>query len=221
MPWTTALTDLRLLLNDGSTDKLRAFKRVFGQIDGTNATFKTYEFRRVTDFTSEADASPLGVYINAVKMTSASIASDNPSTGFFTFDTGSIPSGSDVVEATYNVQYFLDAELESFLRLGQNWLGYGDDYTQTPQGLRPSLLQYATAEGYQKLAMRFAEHMSETYRLEDMPDDKRMQIVAEYKNAAAQAREQAQNLRDSRLVLSRVRIRIPLEQIEELCPGIV
>jgi hypothetical protein len=196
MSWSTAVSDLRLLLNDGSTDKLRAFKRVFGQIDGANARFKTFEFRRVTDFMTEADASPLGVYVNAVKVPAAEIVLDNPATGFFSFAAGSIPSGSDVVEATYNVQYFLDAELQGFLRLAQNWLGFGDDYTAIPQGLRPAALQYAAGEGYQKLAMRFAEHASETYRLEDMPDDRRMAIVAEYKNAAAQAKEQAQNLRD-------------------------
>lgn len=196
MSWTTAADDLRLILNDGPTDKLRAFKRVFGQIDGANARFKTFEFRRVTDFTAEADASSLGVYVNAVKVPAADIASDSPEVGFFSFASGAIPTGSDVVEATYHVQYFLDAELEGFLRLSQNWLGFGDDYSQIPQGLRPAALQYAAGEGYQKLAMRFAEHVSETYRLEDMPDERRMAIVAEYKNAAAQAKEQAQNLRD-------------------------
>jgi len=90
----------------------------------------------------------------------------------------------------------LDSEIEIFLRLAQNWLGFGDDYTTTPTGLRPAILQYAAGEGYQKLAMRFSEHGSETYRLEDMPDVKRTALVAEYKQAAAQAKEQAQNLRD-------------------------
>jgi len=196
MSWTTALDDLRLMLNDGPTDKLRAFKRVFGTADGVNTRFKTYEFRRVTDFSTEADGTALGVYINSEKVSNSLLESDSPESGFFTFNAGTVPAPGQVVEATYYVQYFLDPELQSFLRLGQNWLGYGDDYTLTPQGLRPALLQYATGEGYQKLAMRFSEHSSETYRLEDMPDVRRTALVAEYKNAAAQAKEQAHTLRN-------------------------
>ena len=196
MSWTTATDDLRLLLNDGATDKIRAFKRVFGDINGANDRFKTYEFRRITDFKTEDDASALGVYIDGVKVSNAYLTADDPLTGFFTFDSLFRPNSGQVVEATYYVQYFLEAELQSFLRLGQNWLGYGDDYLTTPQGLRPALLQYATGEGYQKLAMRFAEHSSETYRLEDMPDVKRIALVAEYKNAGAQAKEQAHTLRN-------------------------
>ena len=196
MSWTTALDDLRLLLNDGPNDKIRAFKRVFGDIDGVNVRFKTYEFRRITNFKTEADSTPLGVYVDGQKVPNANIQVDEPLSGFFSFAAGHIPASGSVVEATYNLQYFLDTELQGFLRLAQNWLGYGDDYTVTPQGLRPALLQYATGEGYQKLAMRFSEHSSETYRLEDMPDVRRTALVAEYKNAGAQAKEQAHTLRN-------------------------
>jgi hypothetical protein len=196
MSWTTALDDLRLLLNDGPTDKIRAFKRVFGDINGVNDRFKTYEFRRITNFKTEDDASSLGVYLDGGKVSNVYLSSDDPTSGFFIFDAAYLPGTGQVVEATYYVQYFLDPELQSFLRLAQNWLGYGDDYTTTPQGLRPALLQYATGEGYQKLAMRFSEHSSETYRLEDMPDVRRTAMVAEYKNAGAQAKEQAHTLRN-------------------------
>ena len=196
MSWTTALDDLRLLLNDGPTDKIRAFKRVFGDINGANDRFKTYEFRRITDFKTEPDTSSIGVYVESSKVSNTAIDSDDPVSGFFIFASGSVPATGQVVEATYYVQYFLDAELQSFMRLSQNWLGFGDDYTLIPQGLRPAALQYATGEGYQKLAMRFSEHSSETYRLEDMPDVRRTALVAEYKNAAAQAKEQAHTLRN-------------------------
>lgn len=196
MSWTTAEADLRLLLNDGPTDKIRAFKRVFGDANGSNVRFKTYEFRRVTNFSTESDSSALGVYVNGVKIPQADIASDDLSTGFFSLTAGATPSSSSVLEASYYVQYFLDAEIESFLRLAANWLGLADSYATISQGLRPAALQYATGEGYQKLAMRFSEHSSETYRLEDMPDDRRMAIIAEYKNSAAQAKEQATRLRN-------------------------
>lgn len=196
MSWTTARDDLRLLLNDGPADKIRAFKRVFGDVNGTNTRFKTYEFRRVTDFSTVADSSPLGVYVNGVKIPAASIASDLPETGFFSLTAPSVPSAGAVVEATYYVQFFLDAELDGFLRLASNWLGFADSFQNVPQGLRPSAAHYAAGEAYQKLAMRFAEHSSETYRLEDMPDDRRMEIVAQYKAAAADAKTQATTLRD-------------------------
>lgn len=196
MSWTTAEADLRLLLNDGPTDKIRAFKRVFGDVNGVNVRFKTYEFRRVTDFSTEPDSSALGVYVNGVKIPAADIASDDLATGFFSLEASAVPSASSVVEASYYMQYFIDSEIESFLRLASNWLGLADGFASIPQNLRPAALQYATGEGYQKLAMRFSEHSSETYRLEDMPDDRRMAIIAEYKNSAAQAKDQATRLRN-------------------------
>lgn len=192
MAWATALTDLRVKLSDSATDKLRAFKRVFGDVDGSNKRFKTFEFRRVTDFSTAV--SPLGVYVNGSLISSASIATDDTASGFFTFVTA--PSASDVIEASYYVQFFLDSELQSFLRLSTQWLGLGDDYNNITLGLQPAALQYAASEAYQKLAARFSEHLSETYRLEDMPDVQRQALISEYKNAAAQAREQAHGLRD-------------------------
>lgn len=196
MSWTTSTDDLRLLLNDGPTDKIRAFKRVFGDVNGVNVRFKTYEFRRVTNFASIADSSPLGVYVNGVKIPATSIATDLPETGFFSVTVPAIPAAGAVVEATYYVQFFLDSELDGFLRIAANWLGFADSITNIPQGLRPAAIQYAAGEAYQKLAMRFAEHSSETYRLEDMPDDRRMEIVAQYKAASAEAKTQATTLRD-------------------------
>lgn len=192
MSWLTAAADLRVKLSDGPTDKLRAFKRVFGEINGTNTVFKTFEFRRVTDFTTAG--APLGVYLNQVRLAPAAITSDSIETGFFTLAVA--PSSTDVLEATYYTQHFLDAELDEFLRLSANWLLGSDDHTAVPVGLRPSALQYAMADAFGKLAMRFAEHLSETYRLEDTPDPKRFEMVAQYKQASEQAREMAHKLRD-------------------------
>ena len=192
MSWTTAVSDLRLKLSDNSNDKLRAFKRVFGQIDGSNKVFKTFEFRRVTDFTTAA--APLGVYINQVRVASNTIASDDLTTGYFTFVTA--PAASDVVEASYYIQFFYDSELQAFLRLATNWLGLGDDYTQVSNGLRPAALQWAIGDAYQKLAMRFAEHISETYRLEDAPTEDRFNIVEQYKKLAEQSHTEAKEFRD-------------------------
>ena len=192
MAWTTALDDLRLKLSDTPLDKLRAFKRVFGQIDGNNQVFKTFEYRRVTDFT--AAEAPLGIYINQVRIDAGQISSDDLQTGFFTLATP--PEPGDVLEATYYTQFFFDQNLQDFLRLATQWLGLGVDYANIPAGLQPSALQYAAGEAYQKLAMRFAEHLSETYRLEDAPDAERFKLVDEYKRMSADCRNEATTLRD-------------------------
>lgn len=192
MSWTTALDDLRLKLSDTPIDKLRAYKRVFGQIDGQNQVFKTFEFRRVTDFT--AAEAPLGVYLNQVRLESSAIQSDDLQTGFFTL--AQAPEEGSVLEAVYYVQFFLDQNLLDFLRLSTQWLGLGVDHQNIPAGLQGSALQYAAAEAYQKLAMRFSEHLSETYRLEDAPDAERFKLVDEYKRMSEDCRQSATTLRD-------------------------
>lgn len=190
MSWTTSLADLRVKLSDNPTDKLRAFKRVIGQIDGTNTRFKTFEFRRVTNLSTAT--APLGLYKNGIAIGSA--ATDDTASGYFTVNTA--PAVDDVLEATYYVQFFLDSELQSFLRFSSNWLGIGDDYTQVPTGLIPACLHWAMGEAYGKLALRFAEHISETYRLEDSPGEDRFKVVDEYKQLAKMAREEALLFRD-------------------------
>lgn len=195
MSWTTAVDDLRTKLSDGPTDKLRALKRVVGTVtDGSgNLLFKTLEFRRITDFTTVDETGPLGIYINGEKFgpLAMPITFDDPATGFFKFDVLSVPAAGSVIEATYYVQWFLDAELESFLRLATNWLGLGDTYANIQPGLRPAALLYATADAFTKLASRFSETTSETYRLEDMPDSKRFEIIAAWKAAAKESMDAA------------------------------
>jgi hypothetical protein len=53
LTWTVtsaAILSLQTLLNDGPTDKLGYLKPPVGDINGTNVQFKTFEFRRVTNF---------------------------------------------------------------------------------------------------------------------------------------------------------------------------
>ena len=189
MSWTTSILDLRTLLSDGETDRYRYRKRLFGQIDGSNTSFKTVEFRRITDLTSAS--LPLGVFVDG---TLASVSSDDVATGELTLS--SAPDDGQVVEATYYIQWFNDSELTGFLRVATNWLALGDDYTNLTQGLRPAALKYAAAEAYQKLSLKWAEHLSETFRVEDAPDEKRMGIVDVYRKTALDYRKDAQAVRD-------------------------
>lgn len=193
--WTTSVSDLRTKLSDGETDKLRSFKPVFGVVDGTNIRFKTLEYRRTTDFTVTGQ-DPLGVYRDGILLDpTTEITSDDPGTGFFKLVTA--PSGRQQVECTYYMRWFLDSELQEFLRLAMNWLGLGDDYTLLDMGLRPAALAYAAAEAYQKLTLRWTESISSNFRLEDAPNAEQRTPVDYYKSLTEMFRKEAYKERDA------------------------
>lgn len=194
MSWDTATTDLRVILSDGPTDKLRAFKTVFGIQNGVNTTYKTFEFRRVSDFSSSALPGPLGLQVDGVRIPAASVVSDDLDSGIFVL-TDPLQD-SQQFTATYYIQWFKDDELTGFLLRSSNWLGLGDDYTQIPSGLKTAALKYAAHEAYQKLSLRMSENIVETYRLQDAPDDKRMAVVAAYQKAASDSLKEAITHRD-------------------------
>lgn len=192
MTWATASSDLRTLLSDASTDKHRYRKRVFGEVNGVNTSFKTFEFRRITDFSTAVG--PLGIWIDGVLQANTIVDQDFVGTGDFYLNDA--PADGSIVEASYFIQWFRDEELENFLRLASNWLSLGDLYENLGQGLRPAALKYAAAEAYQKLALRWAEHLSETFLLNDAPDEKRMAIVEVYRKQSLDLRKEAETVRD-------------------------
>lgn len=193
--WSTAINDLRIALSDQPTDKLRWQKKVFGLQNASNATYKTFEFRRVTDFTqATSNAQGLGIYLNGVLQPASSISSDNPEVGFFV--TGFYPANTDTLAVSYYIQWFLDSELDEFLTQSAAWMGLSEDYTQIPSGLKPAALKYGAYQAYQKLALKYAETMGETYRLEDSADPKRMEIVSAYQRASKDSLDAAVTLRD-------------------------
>lgn len=190
MSWTTAVVDLRKLLSDGPTDKLRYRKRVMGIQDGANKVFKTFEFRRVTNLVTAT--APYGVYVNDVLV---SVSADDLSvTGEFTLATA--PTNGDTVRATYFLQWFVDAELEEFLISAAQWIGFADNYQAIPDGLQPSAKEYAASQAFQKLVLRWSENMAETYQLFDAPDERRFDPVQAYMNISKAKYELAVKLRD-------------------------
>ena len=194
MSWATPIADLRMKLSDGPTDRLRAYKRVFGDINGSNTIFKTLEYRRITDFTSATGF--LGVYVNGTRLNNSSIILDDVATGYFQLAASACPSSTDVVECTYYSHYFLDDELSSFLRLACNFLALGDDFNQIPGGLQSAAINYAAAEAYQKLAIRFADKMADVYRLNDLPTEDREKIIIQFKKSSEESRTEAIKLRN-------------------------
>lgn len=188
MAWTNPELELRTALNDGPTDKLRHRKRIFGQVNGTNKVFKTLEFRRTTNFVTPT--APEGVYVNNV---SVAVSSDLPGIGELQLAVA--PVDGDIVEATYYIQYFIDAELTAFLTDGAQWLGLGESYVNIADGLRPAVIQYACYRAYQKLSMRFHENLTETYRLEDSPAEKNIAYLNWLNSMADGFLERATTLR--------------------------
>lgn len=190
--WTDAeaLEDVRAKLSDGNQDKFGFRKPCFGLTNGDNTTFKTFEWRRVTDLTDTEF--PLGVFVNGE---SVSVSEDFPDTG--DFQLSDAPVDGDKVEASYYSQWFSDDELRKFLVKATQWLGMGRDFTTLQDVIIPAALEYAASEAYAKLALRWAVRVSEMYRVEDAPDEKRMAIVDSYKAAATQALKDATEKRDA------------------------
>lgn len=189
MTWSNASSELRTLLSDGPTDKLRHLKFAIGIINGANKNFKTFEYRRITNLKTEASAF-LGVFVNNTKVT---LSSDDPSTGDFVL-TAAPADGYDVL-CSYYYQWFLDSELDTFLQNGADWLGLGTTL-QVPPGLHAAVMKYAAHDAFQKLSLRFSESLSAVYRTEDAPDQSLESMVGTYKKLADNLYDEAVKLRD-------------------------
>lgn len=190
MTWSDPIGDLQKHLSDQEDDKLRHRKRVLGYQNGIRTTFKTFEFRRVTDFVAATGSIPEGVYVDGVK---AVVTSDDPEIG--EFELQSAPSGNQEVVATYFVQWFTTDELTRFLTESANTFSLSDSYDQIPQGLQPAALDFAASRAYKKLALRWADAMSDVYRLQDAPNED-YDPVKTYSELSKEFMESGLKLRD-------------------------
>lgn len=188
MSWTAALTELRQLLNDDSTDKPRFRQQVLGQVNGTNKAFRTFEPRRVTDFTTAI--APFGVYKNS-SATPETVTTDNLEFGQFVLSTA--PTAGDTLEASFYVQWFTDTELNAFLLDSANWLGTGT-VVAIQQGLQPAAKKYAAAQAYQELAIRWSQDLSMQFKSQDI--DPETKPINPYTSLANQFRKDATDSRD-------------------------
>lgn len=184
MSWADPNGDLRLLIADGALDKYSFQKKVFGNVNSSNQIFKTLETRRTKSFSDPTVLPPVGIYINGQILPTTSITLDDPITGQFTLDPSVVPNNGDIIEASYYYQWFFDDEIASFLRQATTWAVAVSDYTNLTEGLQPCVLHYAAGLAYMKVSLWFARHLSEQYRVEDMPDEKRLQIASQYSQAA-------------------------------------
>lgn len=189
MAWTNAIVDLRTVLSDTSISKYCYRKRVFGEINGVNVTYKTLETRRINDFSTYAS-----VWKNGILLPLADTVSDDSVTGEFSLLVA--PIDGDVIEASYYYQWFVDSELTSFLEAAASWLGFNGQYTNLDSGLYTAAKYYAACEAFMNLASRFNQSWSDQYRLEDAPDSNKGQASAQYWKAAEDFRTRALQARD-------------------------
>lgn len=187
----TAITALRNILADGPTDKYAALKKVFGAVDGVNLNFKTFEYRRLTDFT--APTGSLGVFKNGALITPTS---DDPAFGQFILNESDVPSNRDAIAASYYYQWFLDAELDSFLQNACTWLGFGATYINLDDGLNAAALRFACQDAYEYLAAKYATRAAEIYKLEDTPSEDILKSVQAFQAMADNFMDKASKLRD-------------------------
>lgn len=165
MAWLTGKKDLRIRLSDGSTDRFNYLKRVFGSVNGTNTTFKTFDFRRITNFQQQP-----GVFINGIVQGTDMIVFDDPYSGIFQLNPAIVPVDGDVVEASYYNQWFLDAEIDDFLVQSARYLLASDQYENIGLGLIPCALEFAAGLAYAKMAERWSMLTSSGYKVEDAPN---------------------------------------------------
>lgn len=193
MSWN-AVQELRDLLSDNERDKFRYRQMVFPNPNGINKQFKTFEFRRLTAFTQDHGGF-LGIYLNGLAVPASEISYDNQETGEFSFVTA--PNDGDEIKASFFVQWFRDEELNTFLINAIRWLGLGDALVEITPGLKPAALKYAASEAYQKIAVRWSEWLSATYRVEDMKDPGQEPVVSSYQTMAKAFRDDAENSRNN------------------------
>lgn len=199
MAWAStaaAISALRALIFDGPSDKLCSNKKLIGVIDGSNVIFKTFEYRRVTDFSSNATVFPLGIFKNGTPIAYTQVQSDDLPTGTVKLAATQTPSNRDSITATYYYQWYTDTELDTFLQTASSWTAYGTTYINIPDGLNPAVLDFAAREAYRMAAMKYTTRMREIYQLEDAPDENTMKTIQGFQTMAKDFLDSAQTLRD-------------------------
>ncbi len=193
-----ATSDLRTFVNDGPVDRLVKEKVVIGATNGVNTTYMTWEDRIIgATLVVTIDYVPYpGAFTQALDANGINL------TGTFTLATpGSTPPvppvATAVVRAQYYFQYFLDAELQEALFMAANEMIETDDPTQVPSGLKYAMLYFAGSFAYQKLAIRWAQVLSNRFLVVEEPShNENMQRPNMFQQIAKSLWDQGTKLRD-------------------------
>ncbi len=195
MAWTTAISDLRKLLFDDTDGKYFYRKKMLGEVNGVNLAFKSFEPRRLTDFTTAVG--PLGIYVSGTILNASVVASDDVITGEVFLKPGNAPLDGKVVEATYYQQQFTDAELNTFLtQTSKSFLQLGEDFSQIPDNLQQAALNYTASQCLMMLAMRWTNRASDTFLLQDAPKKESQGVAKSFSDLAQVFMKSATTMRN-------------------------
>lgn len=191
---TQARVSLRVLIGDDENSKYSHKKKVYGKINGTNKVFRTFNVKRITDFT-KANQFPVGIYLNNSLIPSSQVVKDDVISG--EFELSIAPGVNDVLEASYYYQDFLDDELDGFLKNSSFWLGYDGTIASVPNGLLPALLHYSAHEAFMRMSHLTMRRLSDVYKSEDQINEEERKQSSFYFEMSERFLEMAIELRNS------------------------
>lgn len=162
----TAVSELRVFLNDGPSDRPVKRKKLVGTVEGTNTQFFVFEERLVM-----ASALPGGVAIiisiDDTDLPNNKVQVSDPLMG--EIDLVDPPPSGSTVRGRYYYQYFLDSELQLALGYAIDEAAGLTDVIQVDNGFKMTVMNYAGYWAYEKQAMRWAQRMSQKFLLEEEP----------------------------------------------------
>lgn len=142
----SAVNSLRSLLGDAATDKYEFKTDVFPTPDSVTTRFFVGQTRVVED--------SLQVYVAGVE----TAVSGTPTWETGTFDLAVAPSGSVDCQTSFYYQWFTDDELEGFVTLSAQLLGFSGITDSTLlTGIRTVVLMFACYHAYMKKAAEYAD----------------------------------------------------------------
>jgi len=189
----TAVADLQRFVNDGPLDRFVKEKIVVNPADGVNTTFLVWDERLI--------GSTLVVSLDFVPVLFSSITQPLDSnginiTGQFTLATPP-PQGTGI-RASYFFQFFLLAELQEALQMAAQELNETDDITLVASGLKLAALSFAGSFAYQRLAIRWAQKLSNRFlMIEEPQNNENMMRPNMFRQIAKDLWDQGVKLRDS------------------------
>lgn len=166
MSYSTAITELRQILSDTSTHKKATRKKIFGNVNGDNAEFITYD-KRILEDTVEVFVDGLAVDFEVTDAVAGKLTLKDA------------PTSNSKVEASYYFQWWLDDELTTFLNKGAELTGQFSTstpdkaYLQILPGLKNAALYFAASEATTSLIHYLInrEHSEEFLVEQDGNDD--------------------------------------------------
>jgi hypothetical protein len=165
MSYDSAITELRQLLSDSDKHKRASKKKLIGNVNGDNKSFQTYDKRVLED--------GMEVFVADI---SVDFSLDDATAGLVTINTA--PDKNTTVTASYYYQWWLDAEIKTFLNKGAESCSQFDNtapeeaYLQINGGLKGAALYLAASYAMDSLVAYLVNRRhSQEYLIEEDGND--------------------------------------------------